>query len=64
MSIDCRKCIFFKITWEKENPYACKVFGFKSNEIPSVKILFVDGKNCLKFSPKTYPKKQNVNWVG
>ncbi len=58
MNVDCRKCIFFKITWEKDRPYACKAFGFKSKGLPSIEVIFADGKSCLKYMPKSYPKKQ------
>ena len=57
MEVNCRKCIYFKITWEKERPYACKAFGFKSKNIPSYEVFNASGKECLKFSPKTAKKK-------
>ena len=58
MPVDCKKCIHFKITWEKDRPYACKAFGFKSKKIPSAEVSAAAGKECLKFSPKVPQKKQ------
>lgn len=52
MAVNCRKCIFFKITWERNFKYACKVFGFKSQNIPSIEIINAAGKECPKFSAK------------
>lgn len=56
MSVDCKKCIYFKITWEKERPYGCGAFGFKSKNIPSKEVYAAVGKDCLKFTPK--PRRQ------
>lgn len=50
--IDCRKCIHFKITWERNHPYSCKAFGFKSKNLPSVDVFLSAGQECLKFIPK------------
>ena len=57
MAIECRKCIFFGITWEKDRPYSCRSFGFKSLKIPSIEVLNAAGKECLKFSPKKMKKQ-------
>ena len=55
MPIDCKKCAYFKITWEKDLPYGCKAFGFKSKKIPSLEVYCAAGKECLKFLPKNVP---------
>ena len=57
MPVDCRKCAHFKITWIKEQPYGCKLFGFKSKGLPSVEVFLTSGKDCLKFAPKILQKK-------
>ncbi len=57
MAVDCRKCEHFRITWEKNRPYACKAFGFKSLKIPSAEVLINSGRECLKFSQKKLNKK-------
>ena len=58
MPIDCRKCKYFKVTWERNSPYACTVFGFKTKNMPSRDVFLSSGKECLKFEAK--PKK-NTN---
>ncbi|MFA7228889.1 MAG: hypothetical protein WC061_07635 [Melioribacteraceae bacterium] len=58
MGVDCKKCLYFKITWEKERPYACGAFGFKSGIIPSKEVYMAAGKECLKFSPKNIRKNK------
>ncbi|HAY34277.1 MAG TPA: uracil-DNA glycosylase [Bacteroidetes bacterium] len=50
--IDCRKCIYFHITWDKSFPYGCKSYGFKSKILPSLEIIKVSGIPCLKFEKK------------
>jgi hypothetical protein len=57
MPVNCRNCEHFKITWIKEQPYGCKLFGFKSKGLPSIEVYKTSGKECLKFTPKAPPKK-------
>jgi hypothetical protein len=57
MPVDCKKCLYFKITWEKERPYACRAFGFKTKNLPSIEVYSASGKECLKFIPKVLKKK-------
>lgn len=56
MAVDCRRCNHFKVTWEKDRPYSCKIFGFKSKRMPSVEVLLSSGTECLKFSQKITKK--------
>ncbi|MDP2302067.1 MAG: uracil-DNA glycosylase [Ignavibacteria bacterium] len=49
---DCRKCVHFFITWNKSFPYGCKVYGFKSKNLPSIEIIKASGISCLKFEIK------------
>ncbi len=50
--IDCRKCKYFYITWDRNFPYGCKFFGFKSRNMPSVEVYKASGQKCLKFEKK------------
>ena len=52
MVVNCRNCLYFKITWEKQHPYACKALGFKSQVMPSDEVLSAAGIDCLKYTPK------------
>jgi hypothetical protein len=49
--VDCRKCRYFYVTWEKSTPYGCKAQGFKSAKLPSLVVLASSGSQCLLFSP-------------
>jgi len=51
--INCYKCKYFYITWDKKFPYGCKVFGFKSKILPSIEVKKASGKECLSFKPKS-----------
>lgn len=53
MPIDCRQCVYFKVTWEKNHPYMCRVFGFKSPSMPSIEVYKSAGRECLKFTSKS-----------
>ncbi|RJP74332.1 MAG: uracil-DNA glycosylase [Ignavibacteriales bacterium] len=57
MAVECRKCFYFQVTWEKDHPYACKAFGFKTKKMPSMDVFINSGKECLKFLPKKIVKK-------
>lgn len=57
MAVECTKCIYFMITWEKNFPYGCRAFGFKSKTHPSIEVVKAAGKECNKYSPKAIAKK-------
>lgn len=51
--IDCMKCQYFYITWDKKFPRGCKFFNFKSKQMPSIEVLRSSASACLKFESKT-----------
>lgn len=50
--VNCLKCRYFHITWDKYNPKGCKYFGFKTRAIPSLIVYRSSGKRCEAFKPK------------
>jgi len=50
--IDCKKCIHFYITWDKQFPRGCKAMGFKAKEFPSVTVYKTSGFECLRFEER------------
>lgn len=54
--VNCHKCEYFYITWDKNFPYGCKAFSFKSRLIPSIEVKKASGKECLQFKPKKLAK--------
>ena len=50
--INCRKCKNFYITWDQNNPYGCKYFGFKTKMLPSVYVYKSSGEPCMAFQDK------------
>ncbi|MDR2447956.1 MAG: hypothetical protein LBD58_11840 [Treponema sp.] len=50
--IDCRKCSYFKITWEPAFPHACLVFDIKSRNFPSLEVFQATGRQCPSFQEK------------
>jgi hypothetical protein len=50
--INCFKCEYFFITWDKAKPYGCKAFGFKSALLPSKIVYQNSQKPCMAFSKK------------
>ena len=35
-------------------PYACRAFGFKSKNIPSLEVLSADGRSCKAYNSKSF----------
>nr|WP_134704285.1 uracil-DNA glycosylase [Ammoniphilus sp. YIM 78166] len=50
--INCMKCKYYFVTWDKNNPRGCKYFQFKSTQLPSLVVFQSSGQSCLKFDPK------------
>ena len=50
--INCFHCIHFFITWEPELPRGCKLFGFKTAQMPSVAVFNYSGVKCEGFKRK------------
>lgn len=50
--INCRRCAFYFVTWEKNQPHGCKAYGFKSQFTPSQVVKQSSGLECQYFTPK------------
>lgn len=55
---DCFRCLYFALTWEPTHPKACKLFGIKSSQLPSVVIFNSSGEHCNGFIHKDAMKVQ------
>lgn len=53
--INCFKCKYFYVTWEKNHPRGCKAMGFKTKTMPSDVVLRSSGMECMRFE-----KKENI----
>ena len=49
---DCWSCSFFEITWERKFRYSCQALGFKSQFLPCLQVLQIDGRPCQAFNLK------------
>ncbi|KJS88370.1 MAG: uracil-DNA glycosylase [Peptococcaceae bacterium BICA1-8] len=50
--VNCLKCQFYYITWEKKFPRGCKAHGFKTVQNPAALVLRSSGTKCLYFKEK------------
>jgi len=50
--INCRRCIHYFVTWQKNQPHGCRQYGFKSAQIPSMVVLNSSGVPCQFFQLK------------
>lgn len=58
MKPNCKVCMYYYVTWNNKQPHGCKLYGFKSLQIPSVVIRVQTREDCNGFSPK---KKKAVH---
>ena len=49
---DCFQCAHFAVTWEPKFPRCCKLFGFKTAQMPSVAVFESSGEPCSGFERK------------
>jgi len=54
--INCRRCVHYFVTWEKNKPHGCKAYGFKSPQIPSIVVFQSSGVECSLFREKPMAK--------
>lgn len=59
--INCFKCEFFFITWERERGRGCKAFKIKSKEMPSSMVYRASGTACLKYKPKVIIPRSTIS---
>jgi len=50
--INCQKCIYFYVTWDPSFPKGCKLYGFKSMNLPCILVKQSTGLPCGKFTPR------------
>ena len=49
---NCWKCHYFAVSWDHTKPYACRLMGFKSPQLPCRDVLQIDGRHCRGFVAK------------
>ena len=53
---DCSTCKHYYVTWDKDFPKGCKLFGFKSKNAPSNLVYEATGAPCEHYEEK--PKRK------
>ncbi|MCX7773857.1 MAG: uracil-DNA glycosylase [Clostridia bacterium] len=54
--INCMKCQYFYVTWDKHYPKGCRYFGFKGAMMPSQMVKASSGEVCRGFKAKAPAK--------
>lgn len=62
--INCLKCKYFYITWEKQFSNGCKFFDFKSRYHPSLVVWQSSGKDCHAFTVKSMTGQDEQEGAG
>jgi hypothetical protein len=47
---DCRRCRHYAVTWDRDAPHGCRVYGFKSRRLPSLVVRESAGSDCAAFA--------------
>lgn len=55
-AIECFKCAYYFVTWDKNHPRGCRYFGFKGSRTPSLVVRQSSGEDCKMFTPKGMKK--------
>jgi len=50
--VNCFQCVHFAVTWEPNYPKSCKLFGFKTQLLPSAVVYETTGEVCMGFEKK------------
>ena len=51
--ITCSNCVHFFVTHDKNRPWGCKKFNFKSKSLPSQSVFITTGTDCAYHKAKT-----------
>lgn len=55
--IDCHKCEYYYVTWDKDFPHGCRGLGFKSRQLPSMVVRnSTPDMDCVLFKKKESKK--------
>ena len=55
--INCLRCQYYRVTWDRNFPKGCSLFGFKSQKLPCDFVYEASGVRCDHFMEKS--KKQS-----
>lgn len=56
---NCRQCRHYKITWDKDLPYGCSLYGIKGRKSPALIVKESSGIECLGFEQKPIKKSDS-----
>lgn len=57
--INCLQCVYFSVTWDPKFPRSCRLYGFKSSDMPSKTVYKSSGSVCDGFVQKKDAKQNN-----
>ncbi|CAN2041996.1 hypothetical protein GMMP15_660039 [Candidatus Magnetomoraceae bacterium gMMP-15] len=62
--INCYKCKYYYVTWDKRFPHGCRAMKFKSNALPYIEVRKYSGMPCQVFEPKIQKQQQPIQKNG
>ena len=59
--VDCHKCKYYYVTWEKNFPHGCRAMKFKCKTLPAAAVYESSKMPCMLFKPKLNTRKK-ISW--
>jgi hypothetical protein len=59
MSVPCLKCKHYYTTFEPDMPRGCRLYQFKSTQIPALVVKRESGEDCKGFTPRAKNQRPN-----
>ena len=56
--VNCLRCKYYYNTWDANLPRGCKVYGFKSMQMPSALVNQETKQGCMAFEEREHFKKK------
>lgn len=50
--VNCLKCKYFYVTWDSKHPRGCRLYGFKTQLMPSLLVFQSTGAPCPSYAEK------------
>ena len=58
--MNCHRCKYYYVTWDRAAPHGCRAMGFKGRELPNTVVRSsTGGRDCLMFSAKSIDRRQH-----
>jgi len=58
--LNCYKCIYYKVSWDKNFPHVCQIFDIKSRMLPYISVFQNTSRSCPAFKKRENLKNEEI----